>query len=151
MDLHFYSVSLLSAKNMYHVQVNIVMFCPLIFPTRYYHLLCNGEDEDNDSSGILKAEGCAILYAPYYLVPTASLIVDTGTAFVLILEEGVRVREVDYLGHAHPAGEWRSPMPGPEPMCPVLWKTGLSGTGAFGFDAGLCHQFIFLLLRKGCG
>lgn len=58
------TVSLLSAKNMYHVQVNIVMFCPLIFPTRYYHLLCNGEDGDHDSSDILK---CSLKAALFYV------------------------------------------------------------------------------------
>lgn len=82
MSLHFYSH--LSTKNMYHVQVNIIMFCTLIFPTRYCHLLCAGEDEHSDSSGILKCSPKAtltILHTPHYLVPTANLIVDTEYCF----------------------------------------------------------------------
>lgn len=89
------------------------MFCTLIFPARYYHLLCNDEDEDNDSSDILKCSLKAALFYGHrnYLIPTASLIV--GTAFVLILEEDVRGREVECPGHARPAGEWQSPTPRP--------------------------------------
>ena len=44
------------------------IFCALIFPTGYYHLLFNGEDEDNDSSNILKCLLKAVLFYMHYII-----------------------------------------------------------------------------------
>lgn len=63
-----HSFTCVSNKNvieMYFVYVDVGFFCTLIFPTRHYHSVFSGEDEDNDNSNILK---CLLKTMLFYML-----------------------------------------------------------------------------------
>lgn len=154
---------------MYFVYVDVGFFCTLIFPTRHYHSVFSGEDEDNDNSNILK---CLLKTMLFYMLR----IFQSPQAYLQILdtpftEEEARFREVKYLVQPRTAGKWQS---GDSPRYLHSQNTGsvyvssyligrenLPKTGFCFLVFFIClflffqalmqvvyHQFIFLFSRK---